>query len=62
MSPRKVIAWELCVVLLLALVLVVEWWRAGELEDLTRRVDELELARRRRSSAKPKPAEPEVSK
>lgn len=46
MNSRHLIAWEIVVVLLLAVVLTVEWWRSGELEHLNRRVDELEHARR----------------
>lgn len=63
MSRRTLVAWELAIVLLLAVVLAVEWWRAGELEDLNARVDELELARqtRRRATTKKPPAATEGS-
>lgn len=38
--------------LVVAALLVLDWWREGQLEDLATRVDELETRRRR---AKPKP-------
>jgi hypothetical protein len=64
---RAAVMLELVVALLIviagALLLYLEWWRSGELEDLNRRVDELELARRKRAATSTrKPATPEAPK
>ena len=47
---------ELVVALLLvigAAMLYLEWWRSGELQLLSSRVDELEHARRKRAARQP---------
>ncbi len=67
MERRAAVMLELVVALLIviagALLLYLEWWRSGELEDLNRRVDELELARRKRAATSTrKPATPEAPK
>jgi hypothetical protein len=53
---RRHMMLELVVALLLvigAAMLYLETWRSGELEHLSRRVDELEHARRKRAARQP---------
>ncbi len=51
MNDRRQVVLELaCAVCLLAasVLLYLDWWRNRELEDMSRRVSELELARQKR--------------
>ena len=53
---RRHVMLELVVALLLvigAAMLYLEWWRSGELQLLSSRVDELEHARRKRAARQP---------
>lgn len=62
---RRHLAVELVVAALLvvgAAMLYLEWWRSGELELLSSRVDELEVARRRRDAAPTRRRTPPTSR
>jgi hypothetical protein len=63
---RRAVMLEFVIALLLlvgAAMLYLEWWRSGELELLSSRVDELELARRKRAATSTrKPATTEAPK